>query len=383
MVRQPAFTFRAMGIRRRFRAERFMATTTRGFRRLFPFFILVGMILIHSGSSPECLNAQSQGTPVNAGIARSGQAVDPTVALGPVSPPPPPPVPTPQVNAIGAGLTIIPTFNANIDAATRIVINNAIAFYQNTFTNNITVNIEFHNMSTGLGESVSIIYSGPYASYRAALGASAASADDAIALANTPSGPTNPVTGSANILVKSANGRALGLNTPEQSLNFPNSPCPTFTGSGCIGLNVTLATMFNNLTAAVEHEINEVLGLGSALRDTTPPADPSTEDLFRWASPGVRSFATNPSTTIPCGISTPAAFFSIDGGTTSLNEFNNCNNGGDYGDWITHTPSQVQDAFTNFSGSPFLTVTSSEVRALDVIGYTIASKHRRGQLISQ
>ena len=362
------------------RHQLFMATTTRGFKRLFPFFILVGLILIHSGSSPDCLNAQSQGTPVNAGIASSGQKVHSTVAVGPVFPPPP--VLTPQVSGSGAGLTIIPTFNANIDAATQTVINNAIAFYQNTFTNNITVNIEFHNMSTGLGQSIFFIFTVPYTSYRTALQANATSADDATALANTPSGSTNPINGSANVVVKSPSGRAVGLNTPEQSFNFGGSPCPTFTGSGCIGVNVTLANSLGNLTATVEHEINEVLGLGSALNGTTTPANPWTEDLFRWASPGVRSYAANPSTTNPCS-STPTSFFSIDGGTTSLNQFNNCNNGGDYGDWITHTPSQVQDAFTNGSGSPSLSVTSPEVRALDVIGYTIASKHRRGQLISE
>src|SRR5438445_1348537 len=36
---------------------------------------------------------------------------------------------------------------------------------------------------------------------------------------------------------------------------------------------------------------------------------------------------------------------------------------------LTHTPSQVQDAFINGSGSPSLSVTCSEVRALDVTGY--------------
>jgi hypothetical protein len=288
----------------------------------------------------------------------------------------------PQVSGSGAGLTIIPIFNVNIDAATQTVINNAIAFYQNTFTDNITVNIEFHDMSTGLGHSTFFIFTIPYMSYRTALGANGTSADDATALANTPSGSTNPVTGSSNIQVKSPNGRAIGINTPEQSFNVSGSPCPTFTGSGCIGLNVTLANSHGVLTAAVEHEIDELLGLGSALHGTTTPADPWTEDLFRWASPGVRSFAANTSTTNPC-TSTPMSFFSIDGGTTNLNDFNNCSNGGDYGDWITHTPSQVQDAFTNGSGSPSLSVTSPEVRALDVIGYTIASKHRRGQLISE
>jgi len=348
-----------------------------GFKRLLPFFILAGLILIHSGSIPGYLNAQSQGTAPNARTASPDQAEYSRIVLGPISPPAP--LLTPQVSGSGAGLTIIPTFDASIDAATQTAINNAIAFYQKTFTNNITVNIEFHNMAAGLGQSVFFVFNLSYPSYRTALAANATSADDATALANTPSGSTNPVTGSSNIVVKSPNGRALGFNTPEKSFNFGGSPCPTFTGSGCIGLNVTLANSHGVLTAVVEHEIDEVLGLGSALQGTTTPADPWTEDLFRWAMTGLRSFAANASCTSP-----PSSFFSIDGGVTNLDQFNNCNNGGDYGDWITHTPSQVQDASTNFSGAPSLSVTSPEVRALDVIGYTIgASKHRRGQLISQ
>jgi len=108
----------------------------------------------------------------------------------------------------------------------------------------------------------------------------------------------------------------------------------------------------------VEHEIDEVLGLGSALNGTTTPAMPWTEDLFRWHIAGTRSYAADASTTNPCGASTPAAFFSIDGGTTDVDDFNNCNNVGDYGDWITHTPSQVQDAFTNASGAAALSISS-------------------------
>lgn len=354
-----------------------MATTTHGFKSLFTLLIL-GLI----GLTPEYLNAQSQGTPADARIASSGQAGYSRVVLGPISPPAP--LVTAQVSGSGAGLTIIPTFNANIDAATQTVINNAIAFYQNTFSNGLTVNIEFYNMNSGLGQSTFFTYIISYSTYRTALGANATSTDDATALANTPSSATNPINSMANLDVKSPNGRVIGLNTPEPSFNFMGSPCPTFTGSGCIGLNVTLANSLGSgvLMAAVEHEIDEVLGLGSALNGTTTPSDPWPEDLFRWVSSGMRSFAANTSTTNPC-TSTPQSFFSIDGGTTDLNEFNNCNNGGDYGDWITHTPSQVQDAFTNASGSPSLSVTSPEVRALDVIGYTIGSKHRRGQLISE
>jgi hypothetical protein len=297
----------------------------------------------------------------------------------------------PPVSGSGAGLTIIPTFNStgatSIDAATQTVINNAIAFYQNTFTNNITVNIEFHNMSSGLGRSTFFIFPEPYSTYCTALAASATSSDDMTALANTPCG-SNPINGNASIGVKSPNGMALGLGTSEQPFG---GACPTasFTGSGCIGLNVSLANMIGPgiLFATVEHEIDEILGLGSALNGTMTPAMPWTEDLFRWASAGTRSYLANASsTTHPCGMGTPLSFFSIDGGTTDVDDFNNCNNGGDYGDWITHTPSQVQDAFTNASGAATLSISSPEVRALDVIGYTIAtvaSKRRRGQLISE
>jgi hypothetical protein len=366
-----------------------MPTTTRGFQRFFTL-CSVGLILNFFGLFPEYLNAQSQGTPANTGIAKSSQVPYSTVALGPISPPAP--LLKSQVSNSGAGLTIIPTFNStgatSIDAATQTVINNAIAFYQNTFTDNITVNIEFHNMSSGLGQSTFFFFSILYNTYCTALAANATSPDDMTALANTPCGPSNPTNGSANIGVKSPNGRAIGLNLPEQ-LFSTNASCPTpmFTGSGCIGLNVTLANMFPGLLfATVEHEIDEVLGLGSALQGTTTTSTPWPEDLFRWqpGPPVVRSYAANASATNPCATGTPLAFFSIDGGTHDLDDFNNCNNGGDYGDWITHNPSQVQDAFTNATGTPTLTVTSPEVRALDVIGYSIVStKHRRGQLISQ
>ena len=289
--------------------------------------------------------------------------------------------PVPVTTLTGAGLTITPTFDASVDASTQTVINNEITLYQNTFSTPITVAIYFYGMSSGLGQSTTWVYSSSYSTFRAGLVSNASSGDDALALANTASGSTNPVNGGSNISFKSANGRAIGLSTPGASFNFANSPCPTFTGDSCIGINITLANSLGVLASTVEHEMDEVLGLGSALNGTATPATPAAEDLFRWASAGVRSYSANTSTTQPC-TSTAAAYFSIDGGTTDLVDFNNCNNGGDYGDWTTHTPSQIQDAFTNASSSPALTRTSSETRALDVIGYTLAKK-RRGGLVSQ
>jgi hypothetical protein len=333
---------------------------------LLPFLVLTMSTVVQTGVSPGGLQAQSGYVPQFAHFATSrldaapqGPDVGVSTAL---------PIPSIRTSASGAGLVIHATFNANVDAATQTIINNAIASYESTFTNPITVNIEFYEMSSGLGTSTSPTYTVPYSTYRTALMNNSASADDATALATLPDDSGNPVNG-GSIEVTSANGRAIGLDTPEFTFG---SPCQNFTGSGCIGLNVTLANGHGALLSVVEHEMDEVLGLGSALPSF---ATPSPEDLFRWASAGTRSFATNPSMAVPCVA--PSAFFSIDGGNTNLNAFNNCDNGGDYGDWITHTPSQVQDAFTNFSGTPFLSVTSTEIRALDVIGYTIVSQKKR------
>ena len=51
-----------------------------------------------------------------------------------------------------------------------------------------------------------------------------------------------PVLNNSTLNVKLANGRAVGLNTPGALLNFTGSPCPTYTGDGCIGLNVNNTT---------------------------------------------------------------------------------------------------------------------------------------------
>ena len=118
--------------------------------------------------------------------------------------------------------------------------------------------------------------------------------------------------------------------------------------------------------AVLEHEMDEVLGMGSALSGTTTPASPFTNDLFRWASAGVRSYSANPSGTVPCSVATPRAFLSINGGTTNLNEFNNCANGGDYGDWITHTPPAMVAQHLNVSEATILKFPNSKPEIVPV-----------------
>jgi hypothetical protein len=269
-------------------------------------------------------------------------------------------------------LVINATFT-DFPASAQAEVNSAIAFYEANFSDPITVDIEFHNITTpGLvGRSDLHFYFWEYQSYRAALLADATSPNDAIANATLGPGPNDPILNSQFITLKPATGRAVGLNTSGLLINLPGT-C-VFTGDGCIGLNVADTTIgggTHSLFAAAEHEINEILGLGSSLQPdgTIFQGYVSPEDMFRYAAPGVRSFAVN-----NCFPPPPRAFFSIDGGATNLNEFNNCANDGDYGDWVPNTPSQVQDAFAASGTAPFMTLTDPAAVALDVIGYTFAA----------
>jgi hypothetical protein len=268
-----------------------------------------------------------------------------------------------------AGLVITPTFGSSITsdpnaAAIEGVINSAIAVYQGKFTDPITVTIEFNEMTSGLGASTTGFYNVPYQSYLTALTADAKSAADATALAHLPAGPNNPVNGDANINVKSANARAVGLPG-----SFPGFVDGTF--DGAIGLNTHITDVGSpgttgqfSLLATVEHEIDEVLGLGSAL-PSVPLGTIFPEDLYRYDSSGFRSFTTS---------SNAQAFFSIDG-MTRLAQFDNQNDGGDFGDWQSNplpngVQPQVQDAFASQGAHP--TLGDNEITALDVIGYDLA-----------
>lgn len=275
--------------------------------------------------------------------------------------------------AYGSALNIIPTFDSSITsdpnaAAIEATINTAINFYDTTFTTDtaspIGVTIDFKEMNSGLGESNTTLYKVAYSGFITALhAASSGDATDTTALSHLPIAATNPVNGSASINVKTAELRALGY-----------TGVPPIGGyDGTIGLNTSLTTpgssgssLQYSLLAVTEHEIDEVLGLGSDVNGTGFFTDPAPEDLFRYDSTGARSYTNNTSA---------QAFFSIDG-TTDLAQFDNQGDGGDWGDWQSNPlPSgvlpQVQDAFATPGSNPFLTVNSPEVIALDAMGYNL------------
>jgi hypothetical protein len=274
-------------------------------------------------------------------------------------------------------LVITPTYDSSItsdpNAATiEATINSAIQYYEHTFTTHtaipVNVLIEFQEMASGLGESTTGFFNVSYSNFLTALtAASSGDSTDTTALAHLPGGPGNGLTASNQINGKTAELRALGFNTP----GIVNG-----TFDGVIGLNTHITDVGSpgtsgqfSLFATTEHEIDEVLGLGSAL-PSPPFSSPFAEDLFRYASNGTRSFTTS---------ATAQAFFSLDG-TTDLAQFDNQNDGGDFGDWQSNplpggVKPRVQDAFaTPLPSTPTLANDGgAEVIALDAIGYNVVS----------
>jgi hypothetical protein len=265
-------------------------------------------------------------------------------------------------------LTIVPTFDSTITsdpnaAAIEGVINQAITTYDTTFADPITVPLNFAEMTTGLGQSNFSVFAVPYATFSAALAADAKSSNDAAAVAKNPIAVLNPVTGTDFILAKPANMDALGLT---------HSAVPN---DGVISLNTHLTDIGSpgttgqySLLAVAEHEMDEMLGLGSTLGlglGSPFNNDPSTEDLFRYDSSGNRSFNLSGAV---------QSFFSING-TVDLGQFDNQADGGDYGDWQSNplpggVLPKVQDAFATPGSHPTLGI---ELTALDVIGYDLIS----------
>jgi hypothetical protein len=153
------------------------------------------------------------------------------------------------------------------------------------------------------------------------------------------------------------------------------------TGSfdGIVILNPTVPLQFSrgippgsfDAQAVVEHEIDEVLGLGSIL-DVGTPKSIKPEDLFRYsADSGSPQLSLNAS-------ATATSYFSIDGGVTPIISFNQ-NPSADRGDWLS--PSCAAEAAAPLAqysnGCPGVVANvspaSPEAIALDVIGYDLSN----------
>ena len=284
-----------------------------------------------------------------------------------------------------ADLVIDPIYDSSITsnpAATAIenTIVNAIGVFETTYATPITVPIYFQADSSGLSSSLFFLYSASYSLYYSDLLAVDSNPAAIAGLqANGGSGPENPVTDDNNISIKSANARAVGIAIAPGCIPTGTAGAMTCaygqtsnSVDAIVSLNMSLlspplsASGSNySLSTVVEHELDEVLGLGSTLPNTSAASgnvsatDPEPEDLFRYGSNGQRVFGVN------CA-SPGSAFFSY-GGATNLDQFNNTCAGDDFGDWAG-TSAEVQNAIQDPGPGPMYG--PNEIAALTAIGYT-------------
>jgi hypothetical protein len=323
-----------------------------------------------------------------------------------------------------AGLIINTTFDSTITndsnaASIEAVINTAVQTFESLYSNPITVSIYFQE-GGGLGQSNDLVYNTSYTSFYGQLVANDAN-PAAIAALNAnggnpnTNGGVNPVGGVNDIEIKAANARALGFTVAPGCVvtptgdgvsdgNVPNQCALSGAGAkvdGIISLNTAITTPPNTQTSpdpsyfgllsTAEHEIDEVLGLGSALEncDSTSPSGAcqpgatlnagnntfdgvgAPEDLFRWSA------ATGGTRTLSTSCTTPtSAYFAYGPSTGAIAQFNNACNGGDFGDWQSSplpagVNPQVQDAFANPGDAP--AYGASETDALTAIGFDLAA----------
>jgi hypothetical protein len=289
---------------------------------------------------------------------------------------------TPAATAnTSSGLVIIPSFDPTITSdprsnAIQAMIVSAIQAYQTLFSDPITVTIHFRfsafdptgrSMDNLVGASNSTCYPREWNTLITALKADAKTASDVAANSTLPTSPL-----SASIVTRSAAGRAIGLNTPpamfaDARLDVGGPYDGVITINAAKPLQFTRPVSPGNFDARTftEHEIDEVLGLGSHLGSAAPEFL-NTQDLFSWASLNARNTTT-----------AGERHFSIDRGLHFIVAFNQ-DPGGDFGDWESEPQCPqnhplVQNAWNCDGQSPEISASSPEGINLDVIGYDLVT----------
>jgi hypothetical protein len=271
------------------------------------------------------------------------------------------------------GLTIQATFDSSITGNPRATlieatINQAISIHESVFTDPITIQIRFRYATSSPGgnplgsivEGLTVVYGLGWNTWIDALRADAKSSNDSVAIASLPATALVP-----SLVASSANGRALGQNTPP-AMNADGTVSVGAPYDGIVTLNSATLFQFTrpidanryDAQRSIEKGIGTIMGLVYSLTDFTPI------DLFSWSAPGQRN--TDVAAT---------RYFSIDGGVTNIVNFNN-NPSGSFADWASGACPQahpyVQNAFPCVGQFSDVSATSPEGIDLDVIGYDSA-----------
>ena len=304
-------------------------------------------------------------------------------------------VPTGRVIvSVSTGLVIVPTYAASVPAAAQAAFNNLIQLYENTFSNPITIKLDVRFGNTGLGSSSTNTVSVPYSVWVDHLTANATANPqntfEKEALSNLP--VSDPL-GNGEVILTTADARAIGIS---QGQVIAGNLTPQFDSTITFSSHANVNFEYNQVATpghfdfmdVAAHELNEALGIGSALTNlpnngTVPMGDFEAEDYFRYQTGSTaRDITLNPTANVS---------FSYDGGKTDVAQFNQDDDFGDRNDWIygngSSPPSNpfVQDAVA-FPGqvAPILISSAGqtpESTVLSVLGYDEMPCYYEGSLI--
>jgi hypothetical protein len=253
-------------------------------------------------------------------------------------------------------LVIDPTYDSTVSsnanaAQIEASFNTIIAQFEALYVNPVTVNVTLHlEAGSFLGENDTVQATTTYSTFRTDL-SNTATANNTPAMTalgaggSLPNQTTVPVNSGRDttntIQLSAANARALGISAnpaSDATLLISNSfPIQFSRVDGQIGIDNY------DFVGAAEHELDEILGLGSALvcnnggaacPDSMLPSTVRPEDLLRYDQNGARSFTFS---------SAALAFASINNGSADLIQLNQDFNG-DYGDFFSRDfPGTTQD----------------------------------------
>ena len=277
---------------------------------------------------------------------------------------------SPATGGTGIVYTCDPSVQALSATACNILNTTIAGIYKSAFANaNASIYIKMGSPGVFGNSGWSFNWFG-YTDFQNALTASATSANDALAIADSVPAVNPYPTDTIGIVF--ALQRALGLSSTPC---LPSTAC--YDGTITMGSSseyyfrdgVISGDQFDFFTL-VEHETDEVLGtpscgLGCGYSDTLFPPD-----FFRYHSDGTRSFAPGTNDACSSADSTNACF-SLDG-VHMLQQYNNISGGGDAGDWVTNCGRpRVQDVAI-CSGTAGVDISpDAEILVLDVIGYAL------------
>lgn len=294
-------------------------------------------------------------------------------------------------SAYGIQYVCDPSIGAGVCATMQTTI---AAEYASAFSNaNAVIYVTLGGLSGAVAENTQYYNTVNYSTYYSALSENEADANDVTAVNSLGGSTTNPVIAGDGVAVTSALDAALGLfgaigiTTSDTSCLIGNAGCynDIITMSNSLSFYYDTGSYTSgeyDFFTALEHETDEALGTSSCIANTTgTPAigagctnngiGVSAADLFRYSADGTRSFLGTNGNQAEGSL----AYFSIDGGMTDIANYNNTNNGADYGDWSTGC-TYVQDAdgcnAIKGAGLNILNDGGVEIQVLDAVGYNPA-----------